>query len=408
MLKSKVLRILLAAVLAVAVWTAVLSFLFPRGGEVLASEISSGGRPGGNGGNGRPGGYGNYSRAESSAEETVTDSEVQVHVGDYIETVSAGSVILVAAREEKQIIDLGVAHFDTLLVGEGDYVEEGQPIFTYTVEYSEAGLEQARRELERTREAYETGIASREEEIAKAKEDRRKTLNKYDDQIALYRIEQLELALAEFKSRQEQTIADLEEKFSEMEEQYAGTTFCAGMAGFIQLEGLQYLKKGDRIEQKSLTIADPASYLLAFSSPRDFRYGMKVEIEYGLRNQRVTLEGVIIASDDLLEAYDLKLSTAVNYKSSDIFLIKVSGVNMAEDYDTVRVMVNATARGESKHLKDVLLIGRKAVTLENGANYVMLYENGAVRKQMIQTGNGISQVIWVVNGLQTDSVIHTK
>ena len=408
MLKSKVLRILLAAVLAVAVWTAVLSFLFPRGGEVLASEISSGGRPGGNCGNGRPGGYGNYSRAESSAEETVTDSEVQVHVGDYIETVSAGSVTLVAAREEKQIFDLGVAHFDTLLVGEGDYVEEGQPIFTYTVEYSEASLEQARRELERTREAYETGIASREEEIAKAKEDRRKTLNKYDDQIALYRIEQLELALAEFKSRQEQTIADLEEKFNEMEEQYAGTTFCAGMAGFIQLEGLQYLKKGDRIEQKSLTIADPTSYLLAFSSPRDFRYGMKVEIEYGLRNQRVTLEGVIIASDDLLEAYDLKLSTAVNYKSSDIFLIKVSGVNMAEDYDTVRVMVNATARGESKHLKDVLLIGRKAVTLENGANYVMLYENGAVRKQMIQTGNGISQVIWVVNGLQTDSVIHTK
>ena len=412
MLKSKAVRLILSvAVIAAVIAGGVVTLRYAVGGEntVFAAGESSAVQAE-NSSRRYPGypGYG-YSRAESSADQIIqTDTEQQPHFGDYEELVRSGSLTPIALKVDTFMFTESPAFFGKILVSNGDIVEVGQPIFTYTLETSEAKLEEARRGLLRAQESYEQGIASREKTIEETKERQSLASNIYDYRILTLQLEKLDLELQQYIRSQERQIAKLSESLAEMEADASVKTYTAEAAGIISFDSrLTRYKTGDPMQEEAISFSDPSSYRFCFSSANGFRYGMTVEVTYGPNNRKQTVEGRIVASDDILETEEAALRSSIAYNNDNIFVIEIEGIDpstIVEEASNLSNQVSAVKR----FLKDVLLVGRRALSMDGGQYYVQVVEDGSLRKQFVSIGCNGTNYCWVVGGLSGNETVYVR
>ena len=71
--------------------------------------------------------------------------------------------------------------------------------------------------------------------------------------------------------------------------------------------------------------------------------------------------------------------------------------------------MSVTVAGITETIKDVLIVTRQAVELENGQYYVQLLEDGVIKKRFVTMGcannNGNGSVVWLVDGVEEGDVV---
>ncbi len=408
MLKNRSMRILLSVLLIAAViagGTNALRYVLGdssvayAAGESSAVQAESSRRyyPGG------------YTRGESSRDQIVqTDTVQQPHFSDYEEELRNGALTPIALKLQQFTFAEPQAYFGELMVSNGDIVEAGQVLFTYTLETSGAELEEVRRSLLRTQESFEKGVATRQETIEETKERQSLASNIYDYQILTLQLEKLELELERYTRTQEEQIAELTETLTELEADASLKTYTAGASGIVDFDSrLTRYKTGDPMEKETFSFSDPSSYRFCFHSAAGFRYGMEVEVTYGPNNRKQTARGRIVAADDILETEDAVLRSCLAYNNDNIFVIELEGVDPASIVgESVNLSNQVTA--VKRFLKDVLLIGRRALSMDGGKYFVQVVEDGSLRKQFVAIGCTGTNYCWVVGGLSGDETVYVR
>ena len=332
------------------------------------------------------------------------ESESPYTIGTYEETVSSTNLSIVPLHTDVFIFEQKDARLEEKLVSNGASVKEGDPLFTYTCPISAAPHEEARLLLERTKLETEEGIAQREKDIEKLED--RTIYNVYDQQIQEIRLEQMRADLELYKLQQERLIADYQERYDELTEEYEVKTYFAEASGIVTYEDLNRKIPGTMIEKETIWIADPDSYRVVIASSGGFRYGMEVSIEYGLKGNQSTVTGKIIAGDNLLAMENVSLGELFGRNGDEkLYVVEIEGVNLLEVLENPNAFSSPLVTGLRKHEENVGILQRQYVKTENGRFYVTIEEENSRRRQYLQVAASGLDYLWIVSGLSPNDRI---
>ena len=282
------------------------------------------------------------------------------------------------------------ATFQEWIAHRGDTVKAGDPLIRVSVQYDAVRLQELELELRRAKEDYETGVRDREEALDALRAQADGERDPYARGMAGLTLRQEELRLEKYKLDQDRSIASIEEAIDEMNERRSHGIVYAPIDGIV--ENTTYFKENEPVyDWMSLcTIASEDVLLIAVSGAR-LSYGQEVTIDVGPARNRVTTTGRVVAAADVIATL-----------SSDRALILPDDRTPFDETKNNSIVVH----GNSVDLKNVLLINRKAVTLNNGRTIVTtLTDDGVTHKRYILTGMITPSEVWVLQGLDEGDVV---
>ncbi len=343
-------------------------------------------------------------RAEEESQDT---SEQPYMIGTYQETASSTAVYCIPLHYDTFMFEQKDARLKERLVDNGATVKAGDALFTYTRVMSAAPFEEAKLLLERTKLETEEGIAQREKDIEKLEDA--SILNGYDQRIQAIRLEQMQADLELYKVQQNRLIEQCQKDCDELEEEYETRTYCAEVSGIVFYQNIQSRSVGDLIESERIQIADPDSYRVVLASSSGFRYGMEVAIEYGIKGNRQTVKGHIVAGDNLLAMENVSLSDILNvYRDEEIYVVEIEGVDLSQVMENPYAFASPVVTGVRKYEENVGILLRQYAKNENGRYYVTIEENNSNRKQYLHIAGSDITYLWIVAGLSPDDRIQKR
>lgn len=353
--------------------------------------------------------------ASLNAEET---EEEGLHRGTYEETDTVSSCQLKALHTETVTFDAPGSYFEKLYVQDGEYVKAGQVLASFVTDYSASALEEARKTLQRAQENYAAETYNRQQAIAAMEESMNQMTNSYDRDIMQLKIYQAWASYNQYVNAQEYAIAQYTENLSEMEETYSTNTMVSPIDGIVQVGNAKRYSAGDPVSSLTMYVADPESVRIIVGRS-DFRCGMEVTIQFGSGKNMDTFYGVVVASDSLLPAYDETLKGTIGDFTGDspaVILVDMepSGMTLGEIFIEANKPKSSlqymtfSASVQKKYVEDCVLLPLRAATLEAGKYYVMVDENGSIRKQYLTIGLRSRDWIWVLSGIDENTVLSLK
>ncbi|NLG25082.1 MAG: hypothetical protein GX558_06975, partial [Clostridiales bacterium] len=213
----------------------------------------------------------------------------------------------------------------------------------------------------------------------------------YDREIARLRAAQLRLSYQAYCSDAEWNIGLLSRQLDKAREARAMTEVVAPFSGVI--DEIIFKREGDAVWDGETMISMHATdvQLVAIdNAAQGFRYNMAVRVEYGPAKQRKTLTGRVVACDDVVPSDKRGGSAYV-------------ALGDVPEGETLR---NLSVVGQSYLVDGVLVVPRRAVTLENGKYFVNILADGALRKRYVLFGYNNATEAWVAQGLnEGDTVV---
>lgn len=312
---------------------------------------------------------------ESANYETVT-----IEYGDYIKEVSA-SGYQVFAVEQNLFMEEGSARLGEINVIRNAEVKAGDVLATYEKEGSRAELERMELALERAQEEFETGKRERTDNIEALRAERQAGQAKR----AQIELERAQLEYERYVYETERSLAEQRAQIEELSEFYADSELIAPFDGVITW--MTTKNEGDTIyEGETLfTLQSQERYVIGLdNSSGNFRYGMRVSVGLGPRNDKIYVEGRIIAAANILPS-ESKPAYALLELYGDV------------DEDDLR---NITISGNNIELNDVLIVPRSAITFDGGKSYVSILDGDMVQSRIIVSGHNAAGDTWVVQGLE--------
>lgn len=323
-------------------------------------------------------------------ENGVEYDTVLVERGDYIKTATNSAVLHypVAYNVSCKVRNARLA---SIAVGRSEELTEGDILGTFTSEGSRAELYQARLSLSRAEEAYETGLAERKEAIEEAKRLMPTLTDATDKEIARLRLEQKQADLEAYSLRQEYDITAMKKRVAEMEEALTDVTVYAPATGIIY--SYSYLNVGDSVyyNQVLLSMYDSSKCLLKIEDENGkFRYGMRLKVTYGPRNDRQECEAVVVSADNVLSYNERKGFAYALPLNADIPNGQFAMINV---------------EGEQVRVNDVLLIPKRSTTLDSGKNFVSILEGSSIAKRYVNVALSNTDSSWILQGLEEGQVL---
>lgn len=336
-----------------------------------------------------------------------TGTEQPYTFGTYEETVSSTALYCIPLHYDTFMFEQKDARLKERLVDNGSTVQAGDALFTYTRVMSAAPLEEAKLLLERTKLETEEGIAQREKDIEK--QENATILNGYDQRIQAIRLEQMQADLTLYEAQQNRLIEQYQKECDELQEEYETRTYYAEASGIVFYQNIQQRIAGDLIESERIQIADPASYRVVLSSSTGFRYGMEVTIEFGIKGNRQTVTGRIVAGDNLLAMENVSLADILDvYRDDELYVIDIEGIDLSQVMENPYAFSSPVVTGIRKYEENVGLLLRQYVKNENGRYYVTIEENNSHRRQYLHIAASDITYVWVVAGLTPDDRIQKR
>lgn len=276
-------------------------------------------------------------------------------------------------------------------VARSQQVKKGDVLAAFTLEVDEAAITAARLSLERAQREYETGAEKKREEIADLLNEQSSIRDSYERELMTLRIRRTQLAYEQYCYQQECTIARLTEELAELEEANSSCYLYAPFDGTIT--AITYKREGEKVyaNEGLVTMYREDGMLLRISNDQlYFRYGMPVTVTSGAKTDQQVYQGRVVAADNVLSE-NRRLGYAF------IELEPFEG-------ETPR-LTRLTVTGTSEYLTDVMVIPRRAVTLDGGKYYVNCLVNGTLQKRYVNAGLMTMSNVWVLQGLNEGDTI---
>lgn len=312
---------------------------------------------------------------------------VQAEYGSISKTISS-NVSIVYPKKVDVRCKMSNARVAEISLSRTDTLEEGMKLGVLSSNNSQADLAATQLSLSRAQEALEDGVRSREEAIAE-KQTTIQSLSGAAREIGRLELQKMQIELEDYKTRQERSIAQLQKQADEQTEALQDQTLYSPTDG--KLSYFSYVNQGDSLyyNQVLLTLECQTPYLLRIEDAGEWRYGMEVTLEYGPHNNRSSCKARIVSADNIL-AHASRTGYAYAIVEDDI---------NPED------LTLPTVTGEYFHLDNVLLISKRAVTLNGGQSQVTLLEDSSIANRYVNVGLSNTESSWVVQGLEEGQIL---
>ena len=281
------------------------------------------------------------------------------------------------------------AVYEETLVKRGQEVKAGDPLLRVRVLYDAVQMSELELACQRAEEAYEQGVKDRREAIDALERALSAESDEYQRRVCALQLKKQKLALEQYIYQQEYALEDRHRQIDELNERHEANIVYAPSDGVVT--DLTYFKEGDRLYSGAVIcqISSQDEMLLAVRDGR-LRYGMTVNIETGPNKDRTYLTGHVVAAADCLDGV-----------VSDYALVEIdSPYDAGMKWRATKISADAT------YLENVLIVSRRAVTLNSG-NYVVtkLTEDGVTQKRFVNQALLTTADVWVTQGLQEGDVV---
>ncbi|MCI9337255.1 MAG: hypothetical protein HFH93_06910 [Lachnospiraceae bacterium] len=313
----------------------------------------------------------------------------QAAEGEYIRT-AGGSVHVYYPVTAELCWEESGARFREYLVKKGQEVKKGDALAVFDIEVSMADREELSLQLARTKERMEDGIEERLSAMEEAGE-KLQGLENFELRIAQLRIEKAQAEYEQFVYQSEQEIARLSERLEELDERSANDTLFAPFDGVI--DSIAICSEGDPMSKDTVMITMHAAdkfYLAADDAAGSLRYNAEVTVEAGRRNDPKTYHGKVVAAPSVLPASAPQGMTLIE---------------LYEDVTEKELSGSPKYEFRLEELQNVLLVDWKALSIENGKNFVYVLEDDTVRKRYVTPGLTNRQEAWILDGLKEGQTV---
>lgn len=276
------------------------------------------------------------------------------------------------------------AKFIEYTVSRGDVVKAGDVLARFEITGSAAAMARMELELQRAEEAMEDNVRTREEQIAKKRAAIAAAGSDYEREVMMLELRKLEIELEQYIFRQEYNIEAQKEAVEEVRANYSATELVSPVDGVIT--EIRYKKLDDAVSTNELLITLYSTDVMLFrvdNGTGSFRYGMPVTVTVGTNKNSTDLTGRVVASDHAIEE---------SGKTGHALI-------QLDPYDESINLRNPKVKAAMMRLEDVLLVSRKAVTLENGKYYVTKLTDGMVQKRYVVNAESNTTDTWLLAGV---------
>ena len=311
--------------------------------------------------------------------------------GDCTKEVSA-SGYQVYVFQQNLNIGKGTAHIKQMRLVRNGAVKAGDVLVTFERDGSRAELERQKLALQRAQESLERGLKQRREEITSLTNEAQRASDADSAQLLRLRAQLKQVELERYEANALYSIDEQQRAITELEEFYADDKIIAPFDGVITY--MSSKSPGDSVTagETLVTLQSHARYVIGLdNSNSNFRYGMRVTVGLGPRNNRTEFAGRIIAAANILPD-----EATINYA-----LVELEGQPELTDKQLRTISV----RGDAIFLKNVPIIVRRATRLDGGKTYVSILNGDTVEKRIVVLGHNTSSVTWVALGLEAGQVI---
>lgn len=269
-------------------------------------------------------------------------------------------------------------------VNRNDVVQAGDVLAVFESSVDEAALEEKKRLLSRTRDAFEQEKVRRQDAIEAQYLALLSLQDGYEARMAQLSLKRAEIDFERYVFQQTAAIEDIESAIEAMEAERRESLIVAPVDGII--DRTLSRRVGDRIGRDEIMVimySTEDALLKVSNKMGTFRYGMPVTITAGTGTKAQTLTGRVVGED-------LKLSdgqkTGIAYIKPDYY------DPVTTPTDNIKVFAN------TKYLENVLMIPRNAIAMASGKQYVTQWRDGVAQKKYIQAFVNRQQA-WVLRGL---------
>lgn len=282
------------------------------------------------------------------------------------------------------------AKFLEYTVKRGDEVKAGDVLARFSITGSDAAMERMELELQRAEEALREGLREREEQIRLKRNEVSEATDSYVREKKMLELRRLELEMEQYSFRQEHSIAQQREAVEEERENRAMNELIAPVDGIV--DDVKYKKLDDAVSSSEVLItlsSTEVMLLRADNSSGNFRYNMPVTVTVGTNKSSTDLTGRVVASDHAIEEID---------KTGHALIL-------LDPYDESINLRNPKVKASYMLLEDVLIVPRKAASLENGKYYVTKLTDGMVQKRYVQYAESNTTYVWLMQGVSEGEVL---
>lgn len=283
--------------------------------------------------------------------------------------------------------------FGEYRAGYMEYVEAGDVIAPFYVEADEIAIEEARVTLERLQERYERAKSDIQKELEEMEEERKTIYNSYDNQIALIAYKQRQQDWENESYHYEQQIANAKQKLAELAQTTEEYEIRTDTDGYVIYTGAYV--KGALLSDGAYicNIMDGREiFTTTQSQAEQFSYGRTVSFD----TPDGSMPGMVVNGGKLALYGNLDTDEAV-FKVT----LEEDAVQNGRDSMSSLVM-NASL----KTIQNVLVIPKRAVTVQNNEYYVtVMQEDGSLlQTEFIPGGSNVDEY-WVLRGLSEGTQI---
>ncbi len=267
------------------------------------------------------------------------------------------------------------------------YVKEGDVIATVYTSVDEIALEEAKMKLQRLEERYQTAKERVNEDLQKISEDKHFAYDDHKSQLLDIDYRQRQLDWEREKEDYETKIADAKEELQKLNQVGSVYEVKAPMDGYVSYSRKhsagKEMKEGDYICH---IMNSNVIYATTDSPANQFHYGMTVVFD----NTNGLTPGIVVSGGSwaLHGNLDTRRTIFRLAFEQDVSELDSTGLN------------NLVLKGNLKEMKNVIMIPKKAVTVEENEYFVtVLEEDGSLLKTEFIPGGSNVENYWVLKGL---------
>lgn len=315
-----------------------------------------------------------------NAPDSVNYRTEQVRRDDFVKTTTMAATIEYP-RRQTLFIEEGNARFVENLVNRGDSVKAGDPLVRYERMESEAEYQEMVLAAQRLEEQIQKERESATLEIQRAQRES-STLTGSEAELKKIEIEKMKLQMERDQYAHQAELEDLNRQIEKMAERMEQEVLVAPFDGVVGQ--LSTKSEGDTIWECEVLVelySEEEVLLEIPDTTGQLRVGMPVTVEVGRNDKKVSYSGKVVMADNALP-YMVRSGVAYVQLQEQ----------PEEEWDSMKA-INVVS--EVMRLEDVLVVNRRAFTMEKGNQTALILNGDMVQKRYVLTdyNNGVDALI---------------
>lgn len=273
--------------------------------------------------------------------------------------------------------------FTQFLIEEGQQVKQGEPLAECEMGASEKMITQLQLQID-TLTTELTSLEKKYEEDSKQLQTYQNESQGNEQHLYTLLITKKQQQYEHDRQQKSNELAALETELKQYKEAEENCYIYAKSDGII--DKLAYVSAGEEVEADRWMIKmhdQSVSYIQVTDDKETLDYNMEVTVQAD-NDGRQTYTGKVVCADQILNS---ELKTGYAY------------IQLTEDDVNLADLSNITVTAVLQNLSDVLVVDRSAVYTSGGKKYVLIYEDGVIKKRYVTIGLEGTDKIYLLDGV---------